>query len=203
MTTLYTAPGACSFAAHVAILELDLPIDVVNVPLRAPDSPIHAINPLGRVPALQLDDGVVITESSAILPFLGDLKPGLFAEVGQSERGLIQAWLGYLTAEVHTGAFRVVNRPERFSADVSTHPAIREKSLKTLHEALSHIDRHLEGKDWLVGNRFTIADAYLGVFLQWITRFGDVFADLKNLARFKVAYLARPSVQAVLAFEKS
>lgn len=204
MTRLYLAPAACSFGAHVVVRELGLPIELVNVKLRVPESPIHQINPLGRVPALQLDDGTVITENSAILPYLADLQPGtpLFAPAGSAERALIQSWIGYLNSEVHVGGFRPINRPERYSSDEAAFEGIRHQSRKTLHSALAHINRALADKPYLVGNRFTIADAYLGVFVRWISRLGDEFLDLTNLIDFRERYLARPSVQAALAFEE-
>ncbi|WP_432719705.1 glutathione binding-like protein [Jeongeupia wiesaeckerbachi] len=203
MSKLFIAREACSFGAHVVIRELGLPIDVVRVPLRSAESPIHAVNPLGRVPALQLDDGVVITENSAILPYLADLQPGtpLFAPAGSAERAQIQGWIGYIGTEIHAAGFRQVNRPERYSADPATHDGIRQQSARTLHAAVAHIDRHLQGRDWLVGDRFTIADAYLGVFVRWISRLGPDFAGFDALNRFREAYLARASVQAALAAE--
>lgn len=203
MTTLYIAPSACSFGAHVIVRELGLPIDIVKVPLRQADSPILQINPLGRVPALQLDNGSVITENSAILPYLADLAPGtpLFAAAGSTERAQIQSWIGYLNSEVHVGGFRPINRPERYSADESAFEGIRNQSRKTLHSALQHVDSALQGKQYLVGDRFTIADAYLGVFVRWIARLGDDFLDLENLIRFREHFVARPSVQAAQAFE--
>src|SRR6218665_3595238 len=162
-TTLYISPGACSFAAHVVVHELDLPIQVERVPLRTADSPIHQVNPLGRVPVLQLDDGRTITENSAILPFLADLKPAttLFAPVGSVERAQIQSWIGYLASEVHVGGFRPLNRPERYSADEGGHAGIRAQALEQLYAAFAHIDRHLQGQEFLVAGRYTIADAYL------------------------------------------
>ncbi|UXY15504.1 glutathione S-transferase N-terminal domain-containing protein [Chitiniphilus purpureus] len=200
---LYIASGACSLGAHVVVRELGLPVQIVKVKTRVPESPIHAVNPLGRVPALRLDDGTVITENSAILPFLADLAPGtpLFAPAGSVERGLIQSWIGYFSAEVHAGGFRAVNRPERYSRDEAAFDGIRSQSRATLKQTVAHIDRHLAGQDWLVGGRFTIADAYLGVFVRWIARFGDAFSDLEALNGFRERYLARESVQAALAFE--
>ncbi|WP_348945229.1 glutathione S-transferase N-terminal domain-containing protein [Chitinibacter sp. FCG-7] len=95
-TKLFIAPGACSFGTHIVARELKLPVEIVKVPLRTPESPIHQVNPLGRVPAVQLADGQVITENSAILPFLADLAPGtpLFAPAGSPERAKIQSWIG-------------------------------------------------------------------------------------------------------------
>ncbi|GHD68176.1 glutathione binding-like protein [Jeongeupia chitinilytica] len=203
MSTLFTARDACSFGAHVVVRELDLPVEVVRVALRTAESPIHAVNPLGRVPALRLDDDTVITENGAILPYLADLKPGttLFALPGEPERAQIQSWISYISTEIHAAGFRQVNRPERYSADPASHDGIRRQSARTLHAAIAHIDRHLQGRDWLVGNRFTIADAYLGVFVRWIARLGPDFAGFDALNRFREAYLARPSVQAALAAE--
>ncbi|MFC4859729.1 glutathione S-transferase C-terminal domain-containing protein [Pseudomonas sp. JS3066] len=203
MTTLFIAPGACSLASHIAVHELGLPIQIEKVALRAPDSPIHAINPLGRVPALQLDDGTVLTENSAILPFLADQVPGtpLFAPAGSAERGQIQGWLGYLAAEVHTASFRPLNRPERYSADESAHTGIREQARIQLFKAFEHIERHLEGRQWLVGERFTLADIYLGVFATWLTRLGAPFDGLDNVTRLRQKWLERPAVQEALRDE--
>jgi len=203
MTTLFIAPGACSLASHIAVRELALPVQIEKVALRVADSPIHAINPLGRVPALQLDGGTVLTENSAILPFLADQVPGtsLFAPAGSAERAQIQGWLGYLAAEVHTASFRPLNRPERYSADEAAHPGIREQARAQLLKAFEHIDRHLEGRLWLVGDRFTLADIYLGVFATWLTRLGAPFDGLTNVARLQRQWLEQPAVQQALRDE--
>ncbi|MDD0841586.1 glutathione S-transferase C-terminal domain-containing protein [Pseudomonas sp. Gutcm_11s] len=203
MTSLYISPGACSLASHIAVHELGLPIQVEKVALRTPDSPIHAINPLGRVPALQLDDGTLITENSAILPYLADQVPGtpLFAAAGTAERAQIQSWLGYLAAEVHTASFRPLNRPERYSADESAHPGIRAQAVQQLYKAFEHIDTHLQDRQWLVGERFTLADVYLGVFASWLLRIGKPFDQLTAVARVGEQWAARPGVQQALRAE--
>jgi glutathione S-transferase len=200
---LFITPGACCLGAHVVARELDLPVDIVKVPLRTPGSPIHAVNPLGRVPALRLADGEVITENSAILPYLADLKPegGLYAPAGSVERAKIQAWIGYINSEIHAASFRPINRPERYSNDASAHDGIRRRGREQLKTALGHLDRRLKDRPFLEGGWFTIADAYLGVFVRWIVPLGDEFADLEALARFRTAYNERPSVRAALAAE--
>lgn len=203
MTVLYIASGACSLAAHSLVHELSLPIQIERVPLRTADSPIHAINPLGRVPALQLDDGTVLTENSALLPYLADLKPeaGLFAPPGTVERTQIQSWIGYLASEVHVGGFRPLRRPERYSDDESTFPGITAKAAQQLYAALAHLDRHLQDRDWLVGDHYSIADAYLGVFAGWLPALGEPFAELKAIVRAREVFRARPAVQKALAAE--
>jgi len=202
MTTLFISPGACSFAAHVVIHELQLPISVERVVLGREDSPYRQINPTGRVPALLLDDQTLLTENTAILPFLADLQPGtpLFAAAGSVERAQIQSWLGYIATEVHVGAFRPINRPERYSADETAFPGIRERALQQLANALKPIEARLTQTDYLVGNRFTVADAYLGVFAGWSARAG-VLADLPALQNFLARYRARESVAQTLSAE--
>jgi glutathione S-transferase len=198
---LYIAPGACSFASHVLVHELGLPVEVVAVSLTDPQGLHKQVNPFGRVPALQLDDGTLITENTAILPFLADLKPGtpLFAPAGSVERAQIQSWLGYLSSEVHTGSFRPINRPGRYHADETQHDLVRASGIALLRAALAPIVAHLQTRTWLVGERFTIADAYLGVFLGWLARApGKPFKN-DTLNAYFSRYQQRAAVRA--AFE--
>jgi glutathione S-transferase len=202
MTTLFIFPGACSFAAHVVIHELQLPISVERVTLGDPNSPYRQINPTGRVPALLLNNQTLLTENTAILPYLADLKPGteLFAPAGSVERAQIQGWLGYVATEIHVGAFRPINRPERYSADESAFPGIRQRALEQLSNALKPIEARLAQTEYLVGDRFTVADAYLGVFLGWSARVG-VLNDFPALQAALGRFRARESVVQTLAAE--
>ena len=202
MTTLFIFPGACSFAAHVVIHELQLPISVEPVTLGDPNAPYRQINPTGRVPALLLDDQTLLTENTAILPYLADLKPGteLFAPAGSVERAQIQGWLGYVATEIHVGAFRPINRPERYSADESAFPGIRQRALEQLTNALKPIEARLAQTEYLVGDRFTVADAYLGVFLGWSARVG-VLNDFPALQAALGRFRARESVVHTLSAE--
>ncbi|MEC5387483.1 glutathione binding-like protein [Uliginosibacterium sp. H3] len=203
MTKLYVAQGACSFGAHVAARELGLPIEFIKVPLRTPESPIHKVNPLGRVPTLVSDSGEVITENGAILPFLADLKPeaGLAAPAGSVERAQIQEWIGFLNSDIH-GAYKPVNRPNLFHADEEVQKSIREGGIARLRDLIRIVQRKLEGKTWAVGERFTVADAYLGVFLRWLPRAGiEIGSEFPGLAAYLERYNARESVKAAAAFE--
>lgn len=205
MTTLYIAPGACSLGTQVVVRELQLPIDIVKVPLRQADSPIHRINPLGRVPALQLDNGTVITENTAILPYLADLKPeaGLIPAAGTVERALVQSWLGFGSAEIHAGAFRIVNRGGSWVSDEGAQQELKDFGKSQLRKSFMHVNNALQNNTWITGDNFTIADAYLGVFVRWLAKFGNEFDDLQQLRRFRDAYEARPSVIAALEFESA
>ncbi|UUZ64576.1 glutathione S-transferase N-terminal domain-containing protein [Polaromonas sp. P1-6] len=147
---LLVTPGACSFASHVVVRELDLPIEIVCVSLTDPQAPHRRLNPLGRVPTLALNDGTVVTETTAILPLLADLRPGtpLFAPAGSLECAQIQSWLGYLNAEVHAGCFRAINRPQRFCSNETVWPQIREQGKRRL---LSALERQLQQTLMLAG----------------------------------------------------
>jgi glutathione S-transferase len=206
MPKLFIAPGACSFAAHAILKALEighgLHPEIIRVPLRQPDSPIFAVNPLGRVPALQLDTGEILTENGAILPYLGDLVPeaGLFAPVGSLERYRIQEWIGFLNSDIH-GAFRPIFRPEFFNADPATQEGTKAQGLQRLKSLLEHIEKRLPAAGWLFGERFTIADAYLGYFLRGSARTGLPLEQFPAIEAYAARYENHPAVQAALAAE--
>ncbi|EIZ78143.1 glutathione S-transferase protein [Novosphingobium sp. Rr 2-17] len=200
---LLASPGATSFPAHVIIRELDLPITVRLLRLGTGGDDLAQETPLGRVPAIRLDDGTLIGENSAILPFLADQRPGtdLFAPAGTVERAQIQSWIGYVNSEIHGAAQRPGNRPHLYSDDPSAHDGIRKAARKRLREAYAPIEARLTDHDWLVGDRFTIADAYLGVFVSYLPHYGEALAGLDALTRFSARFEARPTVQAARAAE--
>lgn len=201
----FAAPGACSFGGHVIIRELGLSIPITLVGLGENGEAIRRINPLGRVPALLLDNGSLLTENTAILPFLADLAPEteLFAAPGTIERAQIQSWVGYVNSEVHAASIRAINRPHLYSADVQAHDGIRKAGLERLRAAFLPLDRHLSDRDFLVGNRFTIADAYFGLFAAYAAKFDDALSDLDALVRYSLRYESRPSVLAARSFEQN
>lgn len=201
--TLFVTPGACSLACHVVIEEAGLPIEVVPVDLGDPVAPHRAFNPLGRVPTLVTAQGDVLTENSALLPYLADLAPmsHLLAPAGTVLRARTQAWVGYLNAEIHAGCFRAINRPQRYCPDPSGQATVRQQGLLRLQEALVPIEEALRGRDSLVAGHFTIADAYLGVFAAWLRPLGRDFESFTELHRFGCAYEQRPAVQRARARE--
>lgn len=201
--TLFVAPGACSFACHVVVEEAGLPIEVVPVDLRDPAAPHRAFNPLGRVPTLVTADREVLTESVALLPHLADMAcpSGLLAPVGTVARARTMAWVAYLGAEIHAACFRTINRPQMYCADVSAHAGVRAAGFRRLQVALAPIEAALRQTSGLVGDHFTIADAYLGVFAGWVQALGDEVEPFPTLARFGNAYERRPSVSAARARE--
>lgn len=200
----FAAPGACSFGGHVVIRELALPIPVHIVGLGEKGHAIRKINPLGRVPALLLDDGSLLTENTAILPFLADLVPGtdLFADAGTIERAQIQSWIGYINSEVHAASIRAINRPHLYSADIAAHDSIRKAGLERLRAAFTPLERHLGNHEFLVGDRFTIADAYFGLFAVYAAKFSEALTGFDAIIHYSNRYENRPAVRAARDFER-
>jgi glutathione S-transferase len=200
---LLASPGATSLPAHVIIRELDLPVTVRLLRLGPDGDDLRQVTPLGRVPALRLGDGTLIGENGAILPFLADQRPGtsLFAPIGTVERAQIQSWIGYINCEIHGATQRVGNRPHLYSDDPAAHEGIRKAARQRMREAYEPLEARLTDHDWLVGDRFTIADAYLGVFVSYLPYFGEALAGLDAMARFSARFEARPAVRAAREFE--
>ncbi len=195
---LYFSPNACSLASHIVLKELGLPFDAVQVDLRskrtAAGADFTAINAKGYVPALELDDGRVLTEGTAVLQYLADLKPaaGLAPAPSSFERYRLQEWLGFINSEIHKGFSPLFN------------PAItdagREAAKAQLARRLPIVERALEKQDYLLG-RFSVADAYLYVVLGWAGKLGVDLGPYPALARFLARVGERASVKAARAAE--
>jgi glutathione S-transferase len=196
---LYYSPGACSLSPHIVARELGIPVELKKVNVK--DKTIEdggdywKINARGYVPALELDNGQVLTEGPAIIQYLADQKPeaGLAPKNGSLERYRLQEWLNILTSEIHKGFSPLFkpNTPEEY----------KKISKDNLATRFDWLDKQLAGKDYLTGKTFTVADAYLFVLLNW-TKFQSI--DLNrwpNLSAFQARVGARPKVQEALQFE--
>lgn len=202
MTVLFVAAGACSFGAHVAVKEFNLPVEVSIVPLRDAASIIFKINPLGRVPSLVVNDRL-ITENVAVLAWLGDLSENYVAYGAPHTvaRAHINSWLSFFSSEVHAGAFRLINRAKTWSQDPTAQSEFSRIGAQQLAAAFAHIDAALGDNDWLVENRFTVADAYLGVFLNWSLRLPNFLENFPALSKYLERYNTRASVKQAKAIE--
>jgi glutathione S-transferase len=201
MLTLYYAPGACSMASHIVLEESGEKYEPRKVDLAGGEQRTEAylkLNPLGRVPVLALDDGTAITENTAILPYLGkrfDLWPK--DAVGEAKA---LSLIGYFASSVHP-AHAHVGRPERYSADQSAYPGIKDMGLKTFQTYLKQIDGMLAGREWF-GDRFSVLDPYAFVFYSWGVRRELPMAELKNYTAHKDRMLKREAVGRVVENEK-
>ena len=201
MLTLYYAPGACSMASHIVLEESGEKYEPRKVDLAGGEQRTEAylkINPLGRVPVLGLEDGTPLTENTAILPYLGK-RFGLLPKDAQGEAKAMSL-IGYFATSVHP-AHAHVGRPERYTADQSAFPGIKEMGLKTFHTYLKQIDGMLAGRDWF-GNEYSVLDPYGFVFYTWGVRRDLPMAELKNYSAHKDRMLKRDAVKRVVENEK-
>ncbi len=195
---LYFSPGACSLASHIALKEIGVPFETVQVDLRTKKTKagddFTAINPKGYVPALELDGGDVLTEGTAVLQYLADLKPaaGLAPPPGSFERYRLQEWLGFINSEIHK-SFAPLFNP-------SATDAAKDGAKAVLARRLPIVVKALEGKDYLMGT-FSVADAYLFTVLSWAPKLGVDLSAFPTLAPYLARVGARPAVKAARAAE--
>ena len=201
MLTLYYGRGACSMAAHIVLEESGeryeaRMIDLMKGEQRSDD--YRKVNPHGRVPALKTDDGEVITENTAILPYLGKRFGMWPADAMQEARAL--STIGFFASSVHP-AHGHIGRPERYSDDPASHSSIQEAGKKSFVGYLQEIDRMLAGREWL-GERYSVLDPYAFVFYTWGKRREMPVEQMKSYSAFKDRMMARPAVQRVVADEQ-
>ena len=198
---LYYAPGACSLASHIVLRETERRFDLERVDLAAQRTAsgldFHRINPKGDVPALQLDGGEeVLSETAAILQYLGDLAPDrrLAAPHGTFARYHLQEWLGFFGTELHAPFAQLRGR--------HAPPAPWAARLRgRIGEHLLYLTEVLEDRGFLMGETFTIADAYLFTMLQWADPLGFDLQIYPNLDDYEFRIAQRPTVRAALAAE--
>jgi glutathione S-transferase len=196
---LYYAPGACSLAPHIVAEELGAKVDLVKVDLgagkTADGADFSKINPKGYVPALALDNGEVLTEGPVISQYLADQKPeaGLVPKAGTLERYRLLETLGYINSEIH----------KTFSPlfDKSTPQEVRDNRVAYLQKRYAILDQKLAGRDFLFGDRFSVADAYLFVVTGWAPHVQVDLSQYANLQAFQKRVAARPAVQAAMKAE--
>jgi glutathione S-transferase len=201
MLGLYYAPGACSMAAHIVLEEGGEKYEPIRVDLAKGEQRSEAylkINPQGRVPVLRLDNGTPLSENTAILPYLGK-RFGMWPKDPAAEPKALSL-IGFFAASVHP-AHAHVGRPERYSADPSAFPAIKDMGLNTFHGYLKQVDGMLAGRDWFLDG-YSVIDPYGLVFYTWGVRRELPMGELKNYTAFKDRMLQRPAVQRALEDEK-
>jgi glutathione S-transferase len=200
MLTLFYAPGACSMASHIVMEESGEKYEPKKMDLSKGEqkTPEYMkIHPLGRVPALKLDDGTPISENTAILPFLGK-RFGMWPSDPVKEAKAL-AVIGFFASTVHPCNTHVM-RPERFTDDKSALPGLQAMGKKSLHDYLKQIDGMYAGREWLSDN-YSVLDPYAFVFYVWGVRRELPMGELKNYTGFKDRMVKRQAVQRVMADE--
>lgn len=196
---LYFKPGACSMAPHIALREAGISFEPEKVDLArhqtAAGEDYLRINPKGYVPALQLDDGSILTEAGVVLQYIADLAPaaGLAPRTGTLERYRLMEWLNFLSTEVHK-TFSPYFNPK-------APPEIKEYNLRLLTRRLAYLDTQLDGRSYVTGDRFTVADCYLFTLLNWCNLHQIDLAQWPALKDYMGRIAARPSVRETMKAE--
>ena len=200
MLSLFYAPGACSMAAHIVMEESGEAYQPQRMDLAKGDQKTAAylkIHPLGRVPALALDDGSYLTQNTAILPYLGQ-RFGLWPTDPLAQVRALSV-IGFFATNVHP-SFAHIRRPERYTEEASAHAGIQAVGQRMFLSHLHQIDALYADREWLSG-QYSVLDPYAWVFYVWGQRIGMPMSDLKNFTALKDRMLQRAAVQRVMADE--
>lgn len=196
---LYYLPGACSLSPHIVANEagIALTLDKVDraTKITASGENYLELNPKGYVPALRLDDGEVLTEGPVIVQYLGDLKPesGLVPPHGTLARYRLQEILTYINSELHKTYSPLFNP--------ATPDETRTERAAYLKRRYAYLEQILAAQPYLLGEHFTVADAYLFTVTQWASRVGFDLGEFPALAQYQRRIAERPSVQDAMRIE--
>ncbi len=196
---LYYSPGACSLSPHIVLHEAGLAYEPVLASTKthqlADGTDFYTINPLGYVPVLELDDGTRLREGPAIVQYLADQAPhkNLAPAHGTLGRYRLQEWLTFIGTEIHKtfSPLFVPGTPEDYK------PQVKQRLLARLQ----WVDSEIAGKPYLMGEQFSVADAYLFTVTNWGQYVGLDISQLKNLVAYRERIAARPAVQAAMKAE--
>jgi glutathione S-transferase len=196
---LYYSPGACSLSPHIAMLEAGLKATLVKVDTKTHKTQdggdFYALNPKGYVPLLELDDGELLSEGPVIVQYIADRNPAskLAPAAGTMERYRLQEWLNFITSELHKQFGPLFQ---------TTTPAEYKEMLKEkIGKRFDWVATQLEGKDYLMGSTFTVADGYLFTMLHWTKFVGIDLARWPVLKAYQARVAARPKVREALLAE--
>jgi glutathione S-transferase len=197
---LYYVPGSSSLSSHIALIESGLPFEKVktdeHTKVMEGGGDYKAVNPLGYVPSLQLDDGTLLTEGPAILQFIADQVPAkkLAAPNGTLERTKLQSWLNFLSSEIHKGGFSPLfyaGMPDQAKTIFRNRLAIR----------FAHLDKHLTRNEYLMGKDFSVADAHFFALSNWASWVEVDLSAYHYVRAYRKRIGARPAVQAAMEAE--
>jgi glutathione S-transferase len=197
---LYYSPGACSLSPHIVLHEAGLAFELVMAPTKTHKLPdgtdYYAINPLGYVPMLELDDGTRLREGPAIVQYVADQAPtrNLAPANGTLPRYRLQEWLNFIGTEIHKSFGPLFN------------PAMPDEGKKIFLDKLASrftfVNGELAAREYLMGEYFTVADAYLYTVTRWTKPMGIDTSGYPNLMGWYARVETRPAVQQALKHEK-
>jgi glutathione S-transferase len=196
---LYFAPGACSLSPHIVLREAGLNFELEQVDLRTKKTKSGAdflkVNPKGQVPVLVTNDGKMLTEGPAVVQYIADKKPEakLAPPCGSFDRSRLQEWLNFITSELHKSFSPLFapNTPEEYKTIIK----------ENLAKRFAGLDAHLAENQYVMGSRFSVADAYAFVVVGWAKPMKIDLAKWKNLTAYLDRIAARPKVQEAMKAE--
>lgn len=196
---LYYSPGACSLATHIVFKETNTPVTVVKTDIGAKTyeggGNFLKVSPLGYVPALELDDGAILTEVPAIVQYIADkaAATAIAPANGTFARYQMQSWLNFVATELHRGFAPLWNAklPEESKVIVRDRLTTRFK----------HLDAHFASNAYLMGQAYTLPDAYAFNVLSWTKPLNVDLSAYPNLTAYMGRVAARPAVQAAMKAE--
>ena len=198
---LYFSTATCSTACHIAIEELGLDYTPIEVSWKKEMNvaELNKLNPLGAVPVLVTDQGNILTQNTAILEYLADQKTSLhlLGEHGTWQRNETMSWVAFVASDLQK-AFTPFFHAKNITATESSQKEIIDFYSKKLKDLLSYIDEKLTGKEYIIGNQFTIADAYLFTILGWTKWLKISTIEYKNITNYMKRVFDRPAVQKVM-----
>jgi glutathione S-transferase len=189
---LFYSPGACSLSPHIALLEAGIPFTLVKVDLKnkklESGEDFNGVNGKGYVPALQLDNGQILTEGPAIVQYIADQKAaaGLAPAAGTMERYKLQEWLNFISSEIHKSMGSMFNPAQTAEW--------KEAVKATLSKRLDWLSKQLEGKQYLMGEKFSVADGYLFTILAWAKIVGFDLGKWPVIQQYVARVGQRPKV---------
>lgn len=198
---LYSKPGACSTAVHMALEWTGAPYEVEILDGASMKAPAFlAINPAGAVPAL-VDGDFVLTQNAAIMGYIADSRPeaGLAGDGSPRQRAEATRWLSFVNSDLHP-AFKPIFSAARYIGDEAQHDAVKSAARTQVRALMEVADRRLDGRDWLAGFR-SFADPYFYMTLRWAQGTGVDMSGLDKVTAFKARMEQDAGVQAALRAE--
>jgi len=201
---LYFSPGAVSMATHMALEEVGVVYTLEPILIKEGQQlseRYRRVHPLGRLPALEIEPGVVLTETPALLTYLAELAPQLclLPEAGLA-RARANEWMSLLASAVHV-SFISFFRPDRYTADEAARAALKLDGKSRFFDLLRYVESRLPESGFVLGERYSLVDAYLTVFFLWARRFELAVQELPRYGRLVGAVLPRPAVRRALEQE--
>ncbi len=198
---LYYFKSSCALAPHIALEWVGADYETEGVKRSATRSPefLENVNPYGKVPVLELDDGRKLSQVNAILMWLARHYPdaNLGPDEGETGETEMEAMLSHFNSDVHT-AFTPYFLTHKFSTEEDHHQAIKDTVFAEIDFQLGDLEKHMEGREWVLGDRRSILDPYLFVFCSWGRYVPGALEERPNLKAFAKRMMADPGVESAL-----